>query len=285
MNRKTTSFPRTRLQPLYLVVLCLVLLSNGCQKNKQTPANPAKDKENVKDPEKPVPTPKVMMVPSRISSAELNIEFKYEGETTRLTEIIQSDGNQTKFLYHPDGTPAKYEQYKNNNIQQIIDYKTNIEGQIHKIFLFDHKYNTQGSRTIGYDEKKRINQLKKYDIYNKFSEEESISYDDLGNVISTTVTNNNKTTTMSAVYDTKAGIYQHIPHVQLLFLTHLPLQHPRIFFPKTNPLRIDYLPLNTSGSTYTYEYNSNNYPSSLVVKQGSSIKTMKITYKTIKPID
>ncbi|MCX2451871.1 hypothetical protein OQX61_11425 [Pedobacter sp. PLR] len=283
MNIKTISSLRAVLHPFYLVALCFILLGYGCQKNEQTPTDPAKDKENPKDPEKPGPPAKVIMVPSRINSDNLRTEFKYEEETARLNEIVQSDGILTKFLYRPDGSPSRYERYKDSKIQQSLEYMVNKEGQIYKIFLFDSKDNTMGSWSITYDEEKRIKQLKKYGIDSKLSEEENISYDGLGNAISVVLTKNTKTTTMSTGYDERQGIYQQISYVQLLFLTHSTPQQPRTLLSKTNPLSVDYLPVSTAGTTYAYEYNSNNYPSSLQVKQGTSTEMIKITYKTIKP--
>ncbi|MBB2150788.1 hypothetical protein [Pedobacter gandavensis] len=279
MNRKIIFPIGTLLLPLFLVVLCFILLGYGCQKNEESVLAPTKDKEKPKEPEKPIPA-KPVMVPSGITTTNLRTEFKYEGETSRLTEITQSDGRITKFFYRPDGTPLTYEYYKDNKLQQYLDYFLNKEGQIYKISLFDGKSTSSGYYSIIYNEEGQISEVKKYGVNSKIFEEEKIGYDSLGNANSIAVTNNGKTTTRSSTYDDRAGIYQHIPYLQLFLLTQ---QQSSMIFSKSNPLQIDYLPTAVVGSVYTYEYNTNNYPSSLSRKQGNAIETMKITYKTIKP--
>lgn len=220
------------------------------------------------------------MVPSSISSPNLRTEFKYEGETNTLTEIIQSEGRSTKFFYRADGTPLKYEHYKDNKLQQYLDYFPNKEGQIYKITLIDNKSNSAGYYSIFYNKEGQIAEVKKYGVNSKIFEEEKISYDSLGNAVSIAVTNNGKTTTMTSTYDDKLGIYQHVPYLQLFLLTQ---QQPNIIFSKSNPLSIDYLPKEIIGSSYTYEFNTSQYPSSFTKKQASGIETMKLSYKTIKP--
>lgn len=265
---------RTRLQSVYLIAFCFIMLTYACKKSEQHSVDPTKDKE------KPGPGTVAVQVPSSINSELLRIEFNYEGETNRLMEISQSDGKLTKFFYRPDGLPLKQEHYKDKKLQQEINYLIDKAGQIYKIYLFDSKSAPIGYYAISYDDEKRISALKKHGPNNLLQEEETISYDHLGNAVSISIVNTSKTTKMTGIYDDKLSIYRNIPYVQLLLFNQ---DQARISFSKSNPLGIDYSSPGSTGSIYTYEYNSDNYPTSFKRKHGTITETTKLTYKAIKP--
>ncbi|MBC8984732.1 hypothetical protein H9X96_02965 [Pedobacter sp. N36a] len=282
MNRKIVFSVGVLLRPIYLWALCCILLSYSCSKNQGLP-DPAKKKEKPKDPEKPVPPGNSVLIPTTIKSQNLLMTFKYEAESNLLTELIQSDGWVTKFFYRKDGTPMEQEYHKDNKLQQKISYVHSKEGMVEKILLFDKSGTTStGSYFLVQDEKKRTTQLKKLDPRGKLVEEENISYNPQGNIISVLVTNNGNTTAMTSTYDNRPGIYRNIPYFQLLFLIQ-PQVQSRAIYSNNNPLRLDYLPLSITSSSFTYEYNSNNYPSNLDIKKEKHTETLKITYKKIKP--
>lgn len=276
MNRKIVLSLGKYLRRVQLCALCCILLSYSCSKN-----DGAEDSARGKDLEKPIPAP-IALVPATIKSQNLLITFKYEAETNRLIELVQSDGWLSKFFYRPNGSLMEQEHYKNNKLQQSAGHTLNKEGLLDKLVLFDHTGSSNGFYAFVLDEEKRIIKINKHDIKGKLFEEQSISYNSLGNIIKTLTTNNGKTTTMSNTYDDRHGIYRNIPYFQLLFLVQ-PQQQSGTIFSNNNPLRIDYLPIGLPSTVYTYEYNSNGYPTSLEMTQGGVTETFKLTYKTIKP--
>lgn len=282
MNRKIVFSIGVFLRPAYLCALCCILLSYSCSKNEGLP-DPAKKQEKPKDPEKPAPPANSVLVPATIKSQNLLMTFKYEAESNLLTELVQSDGWITKFLYRKDGTPMEQEYYKENKLQQKISYVLNKEGLVEKILLFDKSGSTStGSYFLVQDEEKRTTQLRKLDPRGKLVEEENISYNLQGNIVSVMVTSNGNTTAMTSTYDEHPGIYRNIPYFQLLFLIQ-PQVQSRAIYGNNNPLRLDYLPLSVTSSSFTYEYNSNDYPLNLNITKEKNTETLKITYKTIKP--
>lgn len=276
MNRKIVLSIGNYLRPVYLGALCCILLSYSCNKNEG-----AADPSKVKDEEVPIPAA-AALVPATIKSQNLLTTFKYEAETNRLTELVQSDGWVTKFFYRPNGSLMEQEHYKNNKLQLQAGHALNKEGLLDKMVLFNHDGSSNGSYSFVLDEEKRITKINKYDAKSKLLEEQNISYNSLGNITKTLTTNNGKTTTMSSTYDDRPGTYRNIPYFQLLFLVQ-PQQQSGTIFSNSNPLRMDYLPIGIASTAYTYEYNSNGYPTSVEMTQGSLKETFKLTYKTIKP--
>lgn len=265
----------------YLCALCFIFSGYGCKKNESPLPNLIKGKEEQpKEPGQPEKPVKAILIPTILSTKNLRIEFKYEGETNQLIEIIQSDGSSIKFFYRPNRSPISYEHYKGNKLQQEVNYMVDKEGKIYKILLFDSKSASAGYYTITYDQEDRITQLKKYAANNLIIEEENMSYDLNGNLLSQAKITKNSTSTISTSYDTRSGIYQHIPYIQLLLLTQ---EHSKAIYSKNNPLISSYLPSSISACNYTYEYNTNDYPSNIQMSQGSNMETMKLTYKTFKP--
>lgn len=266
---------------VYCALLCFVLLGFGCQKN-EAPLAPTKEKEKPKDPEKPNPPAKATMIPALIKGKSIQIEFKYEGETNRLIALNETDGLATTFTYKADGMPSESESYKQNKLQSAAEYMVNIDHQIYKIVLYDSRMAYIGNYSITYDLGNRITEIKKYDPKNKLIEEEIISYDVLGNASTIVSTKNGKAATMQVTYDDRSGIYHKIPYIQLLLL---PLQNSRVNLSKNNPVGIAYPSGDQVNSTYAYEYNSSGYPANLEIKQGATLEALKMTYKTIKPVN
>ncbi|WP_316823473.1 hypothetical protein [Pedobacter gandavensis] len=278
MNRKMMLPIQMHRKIYYCCALCLMILSGfGCQKTEQAIPDPT---IGVEKPKEPAPALKDNLIPTMMNSKDLQIEFKYEGESNQLLEIIQSDGNLTKFFYRPNGSPLRYEQYKGNKLQQEIDCMIDKEGQVYKLLLFDGKSASTGYYAMFYNVNGQITTLKKYGANNLVLEEEQFSYDPFGNAITVVKTTKNTTSTMRNTYDSKSGIYRHIPYIQLLGLTQ---EHSKAIYAQNNLLLSDYLPIGTPVSNYTYEYNSNNYPSSIQKTQGANTETMKLSYKTFKP--
>ncbi|TKC03959.1 hypothetical protein [Pedobacter frigoris] len=251
-----------------VIIYLLSLLIISCKKNKSFKPDPIQPPEDR-------PAQKVFL-PVKLESDKLAIYLKYQDNN--LTEIENSDGYKSQITYKND-LPLKLRRFKYDKPMSFSEYNFSDVMKT-KISSFDEDGNLltpTGHRFLTKNAADQIMKISYFGADKKLFKEQTLTYSSFNpSAISTNDLVSSLTTNFSYSYDSKNGIFKSVKHTQLLFL-----ETGYDFFNHAinNPLGYN---SNTEKTTYTYKYNSENYPSELTIAKNNKSQTYKITYKEIK---
>ncbi|WP_316793983.1 hypothetical protein [Pedobacter frigoris] len=251
-----------------VIIYLLSLLIISCKKSKSFKTDPIQ-------PPADQPAQKIFL-PVKLESDKLAIYLKYQDNN--LTEIENSDGYKSQITYKNE-LPIKLRRFKYDKPISFSEYSFS-DAMKTKISSFDEDGNLltpTGHRLLTKNSANQIATISYFGADKKLFKEQILTYaaSNLSDVSTNDVTSS-LTTNFSYSYDSKNGIFKSIKHAQLLFL-----ETGYDFFTHAinNPLSYN---SNTEKTTYTYKYNSENYPSELTITKNNKSQTYKITYKEIK---
>lgn len=235
----------------------LSMLNSACKKNKSF-------KELPPDPVKEQPVQKIWL-PVKLESDKLVIQLKYQNSSDYLLEIENSDGYKSEISYKND-LPLKLRRFRYDKAISFSEYNFSDNLKI-KISSFDEDgnlYTPAGHRLLTKNSAQQIEMISHFGADKKLFKEQKLSYSSF---------NLSAVDNFNYSYDDKNGIFKHLKHAQLLFL-----ETGYDFFNHSANNPVNYSSDNEKTSC-TYKYNSDTYPSELILTKNNKSQVFKITYK------
>lgn len=255
-----------------LMLVGIMMASLSCKKSKPK-------KEEINPPPKDDTTEQIF-IPIKFQSDKLAINLKYTDNTASLTEIANTDGYTTTITYQ-QLLPKQIKRFRNSNAYSFTDFET-TNGNIAKIKSFneDGRLNTPtGHYLLNYDAKK-ISTINYYNASNILIQQKKINYNSSGTITDFILNDLSETgNSFTYTYDLKNGIFKHVKQTQLL----LPeLSYSFFNYSESNVISCTSLKTPQENILYTYEYNSDGYPSKIKFTENGKQNTYVITYKKLQ---
>jgi hypothetical protein len=229
----------------------------------------------------PEPVVKKVFIPVKIVYDRLTTQFDYLPNTSLLKEIRKSTGYRYVFLYNDQQQLSEYRIYQNDKFSYFAQVARNTEGKITKIVKFDvepvyqQSYYPRGQYTLEFDHKNQLSKILDFGADKKLIWEKTLEYDDAGNMTKISTDEAGIKTRADLSYDSKNGIYKNISFMPVVFVLH---QDADMLGNGNNILSYSQT-LNTEDDRLvTYDYNTDNYPSKMMVTRKSWKETHLVTY-------
>lgn len=251
--------------------VCLLMIA-ACKKT----TNESLENNNPPDE----PSVQKVLIPVKFESAQLTVTLKYQENTANVVEIEGSEGYTTTISYK-NQQPYEIKKSRNSNVFQLIDYVKDKEGRP-KARCFDKNdavYSPTGSYVLTYDQKDQLTKVMFYKDNGELFKEAIMSYTS-GNITTRTLLDHpGLQKNLEYTCDLKNGIFKHIKYSERLFLeSRYAFFHPG----QNNLLNSVNTKAPTENAEYSYEYNTDNYPSQLSITVNKTKQTFKITYAELK---
>ena len=261
----------TKIFSSYLLLpLALMLLAN-CKKHHN---------------DNPEPTPEIPPIveetkrylPIKFESGNKVMTLKYLDNTALLSEIESTDGRKEIYTYNSEQKPVKYERYQAGEQVYLIDYLRNADGLVvksNRFIIAPRVFTPEGYNTFTYNSDNKLISYKTYDNANKLLQEEVSEYSPTGDLITTIkITTGQANVTTNLSYDNKNGVFKEVSYTKLLAI------NATEDFLISAPHNLMDRSYSSSGSvTYSYQYNTDNYPVQYIVTDGTNAKTVKVNYR------
>jgi len=259
------------------IILCLCF--PACTK-KNTPV-PAKTPAPSKDiPVVPTPIAEKPHLPAKLASDNLIITFKYIGTSGNVTEIESSDGAKEIYMYKGENQLSKYERYEKKELKYSVFYVLDQDGGVtrgnqYKVESNGAVLTPTGNYRIEYDAEKRISKVSWYDNSKQLLREAIRTYNTDGTSLNITTTGQDAGVA-DYTFDNKKAWCRSIINHQILSIESL----SGLLLSNTNNLsKISSSSTNALNKTYTYTYDTDNFPTSWIETDAKgSKKTFKLTY-------
>ncbi len=219
---------------------------------------------------------KKILIPVKIKSDKLTLTLDYQPGTASLTKISSTDKSQILITYKP--IYYRVEQFKDNVLYHYADFllSDNRTTRVHSFDSFGRVDVPTGNYTLGYNSADQLVNIKDYNAANEFILESVMSYSNVGNLSELKLTDNQgKTNVVEYAYDDKNGIFKNVKHSQLLFLE---IAYPFLCPGSNNWLSCKNTKVPKEQVTYSYSYNTDDYPSRMVMEDSKGKQTFDITY-------
>ncbi|SDJ90964.1 hypothetical protein SAMN04487898_10527 [Pedobacter sp. ok626] len=259
----------------HFAALFALLFVLACKKSRNT-------KIEIPEPEPPVIIK--TLVPIKLEAAGLIINLKYKENTTLLTEISEGEGStKTVITYNAAQYPIALEKYKSSKLFYKVNYRLEDKKVINKVLIFDYKellhtYTPRGYYTISYNDLQQLSSLHYYNNSDNLIEAQS--YIKSGNLSTVTTTNDSGFTNIHTyTFDQKKGIASSISYAQLFTIES---EHWFLSYYLNNLLNYRNQKSPSENTDFSYEYNTDGYPSKMMISKDKNTQSIKITYKSIE---
>jgi hypothetical protein len=268
-------------KPFYNAFISMVLLIViGCSKN-EPPITPEIIKPVVtpgKENPPPPPLSTARLIPIKIESPLETITIKYLGNTASITSIVFDKTLRKVYFSYKDGEVFSPAMANNSRGEEYyIDYFKDAKQNTYKvstyIYLKTH-FTPIGRYLLTYNSLNQIEEVKYYAGAESLLSTHNFHYD-LATNRNSIIINNEEDKKESFTFDQKNGIFKHVENVMLLSFE---IPH-HLFNSIANNVN------SRSGSPpaqdyhYTYEYNTDGYPSQVTLNEANVKTVFKITYK------
>lgn len=232
----------------------------------------------------PEPVVKKIIVPVKIVYDRLTTLFEYLPNTAMLKEIRKSTGYRYVFIYNEQKELFEYRIYENDKFVYFAQIARDAARKITKIVKFDvepiyqQSYYPRGQNVIEFNQKNQLSKISDFGADKKLIWEKILQYDDHGNIVKIETNQTALKTTASLSYDSKNGIYKNIADMPVIFVLH---QDMDMLGNSNNMLDYSQLANTDDDRSIKYEYNTDNYPSKMMVTRKSWKETHLISYREI----
>jgi hypothetical protein len=270
-------------KPFYNIFLLMALLIVfGCSKN-EPPITPeiitpvvTPEKENPPPP----PLSTVRLVPIKIESPLETITIKYLGNTASITSIAFDKSLRKVYFSYKDGQVFSPAMANNSRGEEYyIDYFKDAKQNTFKVstYLYLGKLLTPiGRYLLVYNSLNQIEEVKYYAGAESLLSTHHFSYD-LATNRNSIIINNEEAKKEIFTFDQKNGIFKHVENVMLLSLE---VPH-HLFNSIANNVNSRSGTPATQDYHYTYEYNTDGYPSQVTLNEANVKTVFKIVYKAL----
>jgi hypothetical protein len=220
-------------------------------------------------------------VPVKLEAESNMITLKYLGNTMNVSEIENSDGTKELYMYNDKEQLKEYDRYDKTDRTYVVNYIRDQDGYAIKGNQFKAESNGTVLTPIGYYKieytaDRKISKVNWYDNSNKLLSEATRTYSDDGTNLKITTTGQNAGV-VDYTFDTKKAWCSRINYNQVLAIESLP---GLLLSNAGNITKSVSSTSDTQSKTYTYTYNSENYPTSWIETDvKGSKKTIKVSYQ------
>jgi len=265
----------SNLKHYHFAALFALLLVLACKKSRNA---------KIEIPEPEPPTITKTFVPIKLEAAGLIINLKYKENTTLLTEISEGGGStKTVITYNATSYPLALEKYKSSKLFYKVNYKMEDKKVINKVLIFDYKdllhtYTPRGYYTISYNDLQQPSGINYYSNSDYLIDTQS--HITSGNLSTVTTTNDSGFTNVHTyTFDQKKGIASNISYAQIFAIES---EHWFLSYYLNNLLNYRNQKSPLENTDFSYEYNTDGYPSKMIISKDKNTQSIKITYKSIE---
>jgi len=263
------------MKKLHNLVLLLSTLSGIFLSCRKQAVDDQKNKPNIDT----VSVTNKIMIPVKFSSDKYILSFEYQAGTTKLIRISHSDKSYILITY-----AAKYhrvERYKDNVVYHYDDFilTAGRTTKIHSFDSFGRVDTPTGHSTLEYNTTGQLVNIKDYDASKILLKDRVITYAASGNALVLTTTDQlSKTSVFDYTSDNKNGIFKHVMYAREIFLI---MPYSFLFPDANNRLSCRSALEPQQNVTYSYVYNTQSYPSQIVIDGPEGKQTFDITYADV----
>lgn len=228
-------------------------------------------------PEPPI-VKKNNLVPIKIETKTQLIELKYL-ENTRLLSEIQNitTGKKEILQYSKDHVLSGLDTYENNRLVYTSDYFRDAERRIYMVTQFkvnEAVLTPLGYLTLKYNTQNQVVKITSYSTRDVMTGNQIMEYDENANLISIVKDFPLPAVKSNFSYDLKNAMFKNVQDLQLLSV-----QSQYLFFKSVkNNLLVGSGEKNYS---FTYIYDTNNYPEQIILNEQNVKTTYKVTYQQL----
>lgn len=260
---------------LYFFMLFTLLFTLSCKKQKPLAKSPTPEEKQLDQ----------VFVPVKLESSSLVITLKYKENTAQLIAIESNDGYKIAISYNNKLQLSVLEKYRNNNLYYAAYYETNAQKLVQRANQFEHdpifnSFTPIGFYTLDYNGQQRITGVKYYSSTDQLIRSYSLTYSSSQNLSANTVAiYPNQINQLNYSFDNKKGIASHIAESWLFAFEG---KYWFLLSSVNNILSYSNQKTPTENSSFSYEYNTDGYPSKMTITGNKSTQVFKITYKTLQ---
>jgi hypothetical protein len=262
-----------------LVAILSILLLGSCKKMKPAKIVPSKESEEEKPPVV-VPPKEKMMLPVKMTTTNLTVDFIYLENTALIIEIRLSTGVRYQVTY-ADKVLKKVQKFKDNINVQFVDYLV-TDGRITRVSTFDIREKVTsptGKYQLDYNTSTQINSIKTYAISNSLISEKKLEYDKYGNVLNYSLIAGISVNNYDYSYDLKKGVFSSVLFCQLLDME---ISDAFLAPGLNNVLSLSNRKLSTENIEYEYVYGIEDYPANITINRNGIAQKLTVTYVELK---
>jgi hypothetical protein len=265
---------------IYLILISVLGFMASCSKS-NPPVTP--EKPIVPVPQPPTTTPPTVipptsnanLLPVKLESPSQSIVFKYLGDTKSLLSVDNSTGKKVIITYKDNQMNGLYT-YEADKVY-YVDFYRNDQKLINKVTQWSQTTDEDiplGHYTIKYNEQQQMTEINYYSAKNVLLRTKTFAYDYSNDTMGIIVESDDKET-IKYTFDLKNGIFKNVSNAHLIALEtgdkfFLSSNHNLLSMASSNP---------KNNQTFSYDYNTDAYPT-LINWQALNVKlTFKVSYK------
>ncbi|MBB6498139.1 hypothetical protein [Pedobacter cryoconitis] len=257
----------------HVPVICLLILSHftSCKKGERA----AEIDEKIIPPVVQ-PSAKIL-IPIQLGTGKSGMQISYTADLS-IAKIEYGNGTSMLMTYNAAGQPLTLQRYKGAALISSTDYDFNEKGQVIQgsmAVVKGNNYTETGYYTLSYNSLNQPSEINYYDMNDRLTDKLKKSYNEAGNLIG----EKGNTEEAKLDYDTKNGLFKHAGYLWLLTLE----KEDNLFLSARNNLQQCNFPLKPEkNQTFSYSYNSDNYPETISSTVNGINNTLKVIYKQVK---
>ncbi|WP_158795408.1 hypothetical protein [Pedobacter sp. L105] len=257
--------------PLYLFIA--ISITTACKKDK-TPVQ----KTSVAIPPN-IPVPEKAYIPTQLESGKSKMVFSYTSNLS-LSKIDYTGGDSVVLNYTADGKPLNFLRYKNKKLIYSSEYsldQTGIVISAAQFTLEDENSYAIGSYNLIYNTASQLTAISYYSTKDQLLNEQQKTYTTSGNLLSDDSTSPGLS--LSYQYDDKNGLFKNVNYAWLFAVE----KENRLLLSVINNIQqCNYTLMPDSNQTFSYAYNADKYPETIISTSNGISSTFKVTYKQVK---
>ncbi len=260
----------------------LLFFKFGCSKNAPplTPVVVNPVVVPVKETPTPPPASTARLLPIKIESPLETITIKYQGNSSLVASLDFGKSKKSlQFIYNKQNVLVAGLVEDPQAQEYQIDYFLDVHKNIFQVSYYvdlNNVISPSGYYLLTYNALNQIVDAKRYSAKNILVNSYNYGYDLLTN-INSIITNQEDAKKLTYTFDQKNGIFKHVnyaPMISLEISHHLLNSIANNISTKTGNTPAQNL-------SYTYEYNSEDFPSQVTVNEAGVKTVYKVTYKTL----
>jgi len=254
-----------------LLVLTLTNFTVACKKN-------ADEKTKAPEVDKPVPViEEKLLLPVQLGSGNSKIILSYL-DNQSISKVEYADGKTTVIRYNTSGKPVALMKYKDDELYAETDYRYDQNGLLTKgtkTSVSGSDFHATGYFTLTYSNSQLAN-ISYFNVDDKLTDTQQKTYNSTGALV--TDKSNTASLMVNYAYDEKNGLFKQANYGWLLALEQ---ENPLFLSYASNITTVSYPMKAEMSATYSYAYNTSNYPETITITQNGKNTAYKVSYKEI----
>lgn len=263
---------------VYLKILTTFLAMACCMPMACKKENPQAGKINELKPPVTI-EPESKMIPVQMGTGSSKITFSYTADYS-LSKVVYGDGTSSKLEYNAAGQPLLFIHYDGDEIISYVQFKLDNSGRVIK----GSRYKTVANAdiyvemfTISYSIDSQVYEISYYTPKQVLTHTEKRVYAANGNLVREE--NSNGLLTADNLYDAKNGLFKNAGYGWLFALE----EQNRLFLCGPNNISSCSYPAKpVNNQTFSYTYNSTQYPETVKATVNGVTLNYKVAYRSLE---